>query len=109
MNILTNKLLPSISIAKSSAYANISYEFSFNAIIKSFIYKSNNNDDIILPCRTPLFSFIIYELDDIFTEPIIISSMKKYIFTLYTILDNFFVTVPIFFRLIHLNEIIFLP
>ena len=65
MNILSNELLPSTIIAKSSAYANTSYAFSFDAIIKSFIYISNNNGDIKLPCNTPLFKFIISELYDI--------------------------------------------
>ena len=58
--------LPSTIIAKSSAYANTSYVFLLNSIIKSLIYKSNSNGEIILPCNTSLFTFIISESLDIF-------------------------------------------
>ena len=66
LNILLNEFLPSTIIAKSSAYANTSYAFLFNSIIKSLIYKSNNNGDIKLPCNTLLFTLIISESFDTF-------------------------------------------
>ena len=66
LNILFSEFIPSTIISKSSVYANTSYSLLLNSIIKSLIYKSNNNDEIIFPCNTPLFTFIISESLDIF-------------------------------------------